>query len=386
MRAAAVVRHARRRDFDLHSFVAQDSHSAVNAHGWRALVKRLRRANRERLNRWLTRFMGTARPVRAPLAADTRRVLVVRLNKRLGNILFLTPMLRTLAASLPTASIDVLIRDPRQKPLLESLPGIGRVWVQPRGLGALIGLIRRLRRERYDLAIDPTGNSSSNRTAVALSGARQRMGFASNSQWLRLTHAAGRANSRHQAEQAVALLTDSVDELDFKTFDTLAVFPDNRAQTAARAHWVEALGPGPTRGPVIGFFTRATGRKALPAAWWRDWCEQMHHLAPAATLLEIRPPGAEPTADTASVAVAELDVLAALLSRLSVFTAADSGPMHLAAAAGVPVVGLFRATRPEAYAPLGQGCTSVAGETFTGAEAARAAARVLAAEQASGVA
>ena len=78
-------------------------------------------------------------------------------------------------------------------------------------------------------------------------------------------------------------------------------------------------------------------------------------------LLQVRAPDQpEPiAADIASVAIAELDVLAALLSRLDGFVAADSGPMHLAAAAGVPVVGLFKATAPASYAPLGPGCTAL---------------------------
>lgn len=366
--------------------MAQHQSAQVSARGWRAVVKRWRRNNRQRFNRLLTRLVGTTEPTCRPLAGDTRRILVVRLNRRLGNILFLTPMLRTLAATLPAATIDVVIQDEKQKALLESLPGIGRVWIRPRGLFALLGFIRRLRGQRYDLAIDPSGNSTSNRIALALCGSHQRMGFAARDQWLGLTHAGRRATSRHQAEQAVELLTGTVEGLDFECFDTLAVFPNGEAQAAALRHWEDALGAARPRGPVIGFFTQATGKKRLPPAWWQGWRQGMARLAPQATLLQIRAPDTPAPADTASVSIAELDVLAALLSRLDVFIAADSGPMHLAAAAGVPVVGLFRATRPEAYAPLGQSCVSLAGERFTSDEAARAVARVLASQRRTGAA
>ncbi|MES1923947.1 glycosyltransferase family 9 protein [Salinisphaera sp. T31B1] len=336
-----------------------DKHSTVNATGWAARIKRWRRNNRRRLNDLLTRLTGTPTPRRRPLATGTRRILVVRLNKRLGNILFLTPMLRTLAAGLPTARIDVLIQDARQAALLESLPGVGRIWVQQRGLWGLLGQLRTLRAQHYDLAIDPSGNSTSNRLAVALSGARQRMGFAGRSQWLRLTHAAPRPRSRHQAEQGVELLLDSVTGTDFQRLDTLAVFPDERAQAEASRHWRRALGDETT--PVVGFFTAATGRKQMPADWWHRWQNALQTRLPGARLLQICPPGQTDSAlpGAASVAIAELDVLAALLSRLQAFVAADSGPMHLAAAAGVPVVGLFRATQPARYAPLGHDCTSL---------------------------
>ena len=351
----------------------------VNASGWRARIKQWRRNNRRRLNRLLTRLFGTTEPRRRPLADDTRAILVVRLNKRLGNILFLTPMLRTLAATLPAAAIDVLIQDPAQKPLLESLPGIRQVLVQDKSLSGTLRLVRRIRRQGYDLAIDPSGNSTSNRLAVALCRARQRMGFAAQDQWLRLTHAGPQADSRHQALQAVELLTNAVSGLDFEVFDTLAVSPDARAQAAARTHWRQALGSEPQPGPVIGFFTQATGQKQMPDDWWQAWHDRMQKMVPDATFLQICPPGTNTSIapDIARVAIKPLDELAALLSRLHVFVAADSGPMHLAAAADVPVVGLFRATSSTSYAPLGRACVSLSDNPLTSDEAARAVTRIL---------
>ena len=344
----------------------------VNATGIKAWIKRLRRGNRQRLNRLMTRLFGTVEPRSRPLAGDTRRILVVRLNKRLGNILFLTPMLRSLAASLPAATIDVVIEDPRQKPLLESLPAIGQVWVREKSLPATIRLLRQLRSVRYDLAIDPSGNSASNRLALALAGARQRMGFAARDQWVRLTHAAPRAESRHQAIQAVELLTSSVAGFSWKTFETLAVFPHGPSNAAAQRYWQAAFTP-PVRSttPTVGFFTRATGAKQLETGWWQEFVALFKQRLPNARLLQIRAPDQPEPIEPgiASVSIAELDVLAALLGRLNGFVAADCGPMHLAAAAGVPVVGLFKATSAACYAPLGDGCTALEGPALTAAAA-----------------
>ena len=44
--------------------------------------------------------------------------------------------------------------------------------------------------------------------------------------------------------------------------------------------------------------------------------------------------------------------LAAVLARLSLLVTADTGPMHLAAAVGTPVVGIFGPSDPVRYAPL----------------------------------
>lgn len=350
-----------------------------HATGIGAWIKRARRTGRALVNRLLACLLGTVEPRRRPLAADTRRLLVVRLNKRLGNILFLTPMLRTLAESLPTATIDIVIQDARQKPLLETLPGIGQVWVQERSLLASAGLLRRLRAQRYDLAIDPSGNSTGNRLTVALSGARQRMGFASHDRWLKLTHAAARPDIRHQALQAVKLLEASVTGTDWQTFDSLAVFPDDAAHRAADRYWVDAFEPAVGAAPVVAFFTQATDTKQLDTAWWTDFRHRFADQFPQARLLQICPPGtpAPARARTDRVSIAELDVLAALLGRVDAFIAADSGPMHLAAAAGVPVVGLFQATGPEYYAPLGRDCVCLSNDDLTPARAVAALEAIL---------
>ena len=48
----------------------------------------------------------------------------------------------------------------------------------------------------------------------------------------------------------------------------------------------------------------------------------------------------------------DLVVLAAVLERLSLFVTGDTGPMHLAAAVGTPVLAIFGPSLPTRYAPL----------------------------------
>lgn len=334
--------------------------------GWIAVVKRWRRRSRTILNQLLTRVVGTPESKRAPLDGDTRRILVVRVNKRLGNILFLTPMLHALNKGLPEAQIDVLIRGPEQQPLLASLPGVRHVYVQPQSVRQLLALKRRLRQERYDLAVDPSVNSTGDRVALALAGARQRLGFAGPGQWSRLTHAARPAADPHQARRAVALLGDAIEGVDFGHWPYLAVHSTAAACADAERRWRRALG-AQVDGPVIGFFAQATGGKQLDTAWWQTWLAAVREQAPHARVVQIQPPGAstalEP--DLPTMQVEALDVLAALLGRLNVFVAADSGPMHLAAAAGAPTIGLFKATDVASYAPLGAHCGALGPQELT---------------------
>lgn len=342
------------------------------ASGWRAVVKRLRRHVRAGSSRLLARLGGTRKPRRAPLASTTERIVVLRLNRRLGNILFLTPMLQALHRGFPQARIDVLIRDPQQAALLENLPGIGRVHVQSGSLRHDIALAWRLRLRRYDLAIDPCRNSTGNRIAMLVVGARQRLGYARADQWLRLDHAAANSSNPHQAAQAVDVLTGGIDGVDFGCFSHLLVAPTPSARQRAGEYWQRLFGTGTQQ--VIGFFTNATGRKRLNDDWWQRWLAALRQHRPQARLLQILPPGMQGQAladGVCTVCIRELDVLSAVLARLQVFVAADGGPMHLGAASGTPVVGLFKATPAAKYAPLGANCVALEGSSLTPEQAAR---------------
>lgn len=326
--------------------------------GFRAAVRRLRRGLRRHLSLELARWRGTPEPIRASLPTP-KRILVCRLNARLGNILFLTPLLRSLAATYPEAEIDVLLREPAHVPLLSNMPGVQRVHVLPERLFRIPGFIRSLRRRHYDLAIDPNIQSTGNRIALGLCAARYRLGFAGPDQWLRLTHAAPRpANEPHQARQALALLTDAIDGPPPRIYRELAVYPSDDARRQAKRMLDEALGDAPRR-PLVGFFAGATGPKRLSGEWWKQWHGALTRAALLTPIQVLAPGETSLLPDIATVGTPDLAVLAAIMGEMDLFVAADGGPMHLAAAAGVPVIGLFAATSPVDYAPLGHDCLTL---------------------------
>nr|WP_255575273.1 glycosyltransferase family 9 protein [Caldovatus aquaticus] len=77
----------------------------------------------------------------------------------------------------------------------------------------------------------------------------------------------------------------------------------------------------------------------------------------------------------------EVPEAAAALARCALFVGNDSGPMHLAAAAGAPTLGLFGPTSAEEYGPVGARAAAVAapGAPAAGAMAAIGVADALAA-------
>ena len=117
------------------------------------------------------------------------------------------------------------------------------------------------------------------------------------------------------------------------------------------------LGPPGLASPI--FINPASGKK--PRAWASDRFRQLaEHLAeryPAMSVLvhdhhPFDPPAGWPSSDSIrTVSGASLVELAAVIERCSLYVGNDSGPMHLAAAVGTPVIGVFTCTTARRSGP-----------------------------------
>ncbi len=106
-------------------------------------------------------------------------ILMVRL-RLIGDVVFTTPAIRALRRHYPDARLSYIVEE-ESAPIVRGNPHLDEVIVAvspraPRRLRADLALIRRLRRERYDLAIDLHGGPRSSLLTWA-SGAPRRIGF-----------------------------------------------------------------------------------------------------------------------------------------------------------------------------------------------------------------
>jgi ADP-heptose:LPS heptosyltransferase len=326
----------------------------------RHLLRWIRHRSRDLLG-FLLAHLWPARAYADSLsAAGIGTVLVCRINGRMGNTLFLTPLIRRLHELLPQASIDLALAYPKAAQLLAHMPGVRRIIVIPYKSARLwryLAALRRLRACHYDLAIDPTPESSSGRAALSLCRARYRLGFATRSQWASLTHAVALPpEPLHQAVHPVYLLTHILGA----AYDAQSVrlwLPLQAEEVEAGRRMIAAVigcDVSQTTRLAVGFFAHAATNKLIPQSWWQSFWEAFLALEPEAVPVEFLPsPTQAPTiAGFHHLHVPQLRALTSAIAATRLFVTTDSGPMHLASSTSVPTVGLFSTTDPLLYRPL----------------------------------
>ena len=116
---------------------------------------------------------------------ETYKNILIMKPSSLGDIILALPALTTLRKNFPKAKISWLVR-PEFAALLENHPHLdhiipfdrkflGKAWHNPRALGNLVSLVRRLRADKFDVVFDFQGLF---RTASLawLSGCKKRFG------------------------------------------------------------------------------------------------------------------------------------------------------------------------------------------------------------------
>ena len=139
------------------------------------------------------------------------KILLVRLRE-IGDVVFTTPAVHALKQRFPDAHLTYIV-EPAAAPVVVSNPHLDRVIVAPkkrgaRGFIADLALGARLRRERYDLAIDFHGGPRAS-LLTWLSRAPVRLGYDIAGRGWMYTRRVGRARGlrpRHSVENQWDLL------------------------------------------------------------------------------------------------------------------------------------------------------------------------------------
>lgn len=292
---------------------------------------------------------------------EIQSILVCRINARMGNALFITPLIRKIRERIPNASIDLAIAYPYAEDLLGRLSNVRIVGFPYKGVSLpwrYMAAIHRLRRKRFDLIIDPVPNSTGGRAILMTARARWRLGYATEHQWAPLTHAVPLPEGTlHQAAQPVYLLSRALGE-EFNPEDVrlwLGLQPQEiESGRAVVTRALRERHSAATPGRAFGFFGHATGIKRIAIEYWRAFWDRFLGLQPDAVPFEFLPtPHTAPTDPRcAAIHIHSPRALTAAMAATRMFISADTGPMHLASSTDVPTVALFCASDPALYGPL----------------------------------
>ena len=293
------------------------------------------------------------------------RFLIVRLGA-LGDVVHAIPVAAALRHAFPDARIDWLV-SAKHRDILDLVPVIDRRLVindrgDASGGTSLLAAIRALRASRYDVAIDLQGLVKSAVLARS-SGAARVLGFSSRyarERAARLFYTAAYDPGRgglYDARETRHVVDINLGLLALLGITTPArEFPIDPVDSEAARQAREAAG----------------GPYALlnPGAAWPNKRWPPERLAAVAIELRRRHglasvvlwgPGeerlaAEVVALAAGAAVVSprttIADLVALARRAALMVSGDTGPTHIAAAVGTPIVGIYGPTRPARNGPM----------------------------------
>lgn len=298
---------------------------------------------------------------------DFRRILIIKPSS-MGDVIHALPTLSALRRTFPSASITWLVK--RQwAGLLERAEELDRVWPLAPSLSGWLSQVPRLRAASFDLVVDLQGLFRSGAIAW-LTGCPARIGFANAREGSPLFYTCKvpvPAPDLHAVDRyllvAAALGADvgSFYREGPHTNFRLRVRLADREEVAGllSRHGVQVSSPWIAMNVSARWPTKRWPPEFFAAAADRIQEEKLgtvvliggpdERAASQAVRGLMRTVPVDLTGETTP------GLLPALLESASVLLTNDSGPMHIAAAVGTPVVAIFGPTSPTRTGPYGKG-------------------------------
>jgi len=334
------------------------------------------------------RLLGRRADAPVSILPEVRNVLIVRLDE-VGDVILTTPLLRELRRNLPAARITLVVA-PHVADLMQLCPYANeviayecrteplkwqRLWQH---LSALKFARQNLWGRRYDLALLPRWDVDQDHAAFVayFSGAAWRVGYSETvsepkqrlnrgQDWL-LTHPLRDRTHRHEVEyglEMIRALGGTIQETHLELW--VGAEDEAFAECAFRQagvgteDTVVALCPAGGTSPL----------KQWPVSRFIElggWLQVTHN----ARLVLAGGPGEEALGEEIErgldapvinlIGRTTLRQLAAVLRGCRLYVGNDTGPMHVAAAMGVPAAGLFGSSCHHRFHPWGEGHRVVA--------------------------
>ncbi|WP_208103154.1 glycosyltransferase family 9 protein [Flavobacterium ichthyis] len=281
-----------------------------------------------------------------------QRILINRPNQRLGNLLMVTPLIDEIERNFPNAKVDVFVKGTLAPTIFKAFPNVDTfIRLPKKPFKEFVEYSKMwfsIRKKKYDFVINIDACSSSGRLATKVSRARFKF-FGDLPNGVSILEP-------HMAKFPVVYFRKCMELIGVEVKKEKIPELNLRLSTDELSHGKILLEK--LRGDkknVIAIFTFATGEKNHGVIWWRKFYDLLKLAFPDSLILEILPAHNESAIAFEAKEFLSQDIreLGAVLHHCNVFIGADSGIMHLASAAKVPIIGLFNSNNIARYLPYG---------------------------------
>lgn len=236
-------------------------------------------------------------------------------------------------------------------------------------LSEISRLTLALRPRKFDISIDLTDTKTS-RMLTRLFKARQRVGYDPPEKgWKRLERQPANvlASTYGSGPHYLDRYLSPLEALGIETVDRVPVLAPGAQHDASALGLLSKAGLSPKGFIAVHAGASGEGRR-WPPEWFAATLDRVYHETglrpviiggPDEALLATRIVALTNSPTVSFAGLLSLDELLSLLGQAQVFFGNESGPMHLAAAVGTPVVAMFGLTDPVVWGPIGVRATTL---------------------------
>lgn len=324
-------------------------------------IKRKVNHYRRKLFQMLTKNIDVTRLGQLETKPEIKRILIIRPNHRLGNLLLITPLVQEINELFPNVKIDLFVKGGLAPILFKNYRNIDLLIQLPKkpfkDLFRYVAGWLALRKHSYDIAINAVSGSSSGKLSTRMVEAKFKFpGDIDEDIKERYP------NYKHSALYTLYSFRNYITKLgydvDWHTIRYLDLKLTRQEIEEGKKILDSLIG---SERKSIALYTFATGNKCYSKAWWQTLYERLKNEFPAYNIFEVLPVENVSQLDFKLTSYYSKDIreIGAVIANTSVFICADCGIMHLASAVHTPTVGFFSVTLMEVYEPYNRGSIGI---------------------------
>lgn len=301
---------------------------------------------------------------------NPKNILVIRLD-HIGDVLFATPALKMLRERFKGSKITVLAAT-WSKGILENNPNIDQIIVydapwfnrdKSQSNISFFGMAKKLKKENFDLGIDLRGDFR-NIALMYFGGVKYRVGYGITGGGFLLSKKIEYIDDKHEIQHNIDILEQIAPGISAGRITKPEFFTRKEDETFASQFLFEN---GIINGDkIIGIHPGAGSQAKL---WSEEKFAQVISLLSKSAKIIVFASEKEKKLVDSIISLSQSDCvnaagkttlgqMAAIIKKCGLFIGTDSGPAHIAAAVGTPIISIFSGTNdPAQWAPVGDKVT-----------------------------